>query len=49
LVQDAAGERFKPEEYIKYFEDLDLSPDAEIGPKGLFQMAFKNTLDITLK
>ena len=44
-----AGERFKPEEYIKYFEDLNLSPNAEIGPKGLFRRTFKNMLDIPWK
>jgi len=33
-VKAAAG--FKPEEYIKYFEDLDRAPNAEIGPYGRF-------------
>jgi hypothetical protein len=31
--------RFKPEEYIRYFEDLNRAPNAEIGPKDLFEIA----------
>jgi hypothetical protein len=31
LRQVKAAARFKPEEYIKYFEDLIRSPNAEIG------------------
>jgi len=31
-----AAARFKPEEYIGYFEDLNRAPNAEIGPEGRF-------------
>jgi len=31
-----AAARFKPEEYIRYFEDLNRAPNAEIGPEGRF-------------
>jgi len=31
-----AAVRFRPEEYTRYFEDLNLAPNAEIGPKGAF-------------
>jgi len=29
-----AAVRIKPEEYIRYFEDLIRAPNAEIGPEG---------------
>jgi len=29
----------KTEEYIRYFEELFRSPNAEIGPKGIFGIA----------
>jgi hypothetical protein len=31
-----AGSKFEPEEYIEYFEDSDLLPNAEIGLKMPF-------------
>jgi hypothetical protein len=34
-----ADVRIKPEEYIRYFEDLIRAPNAEIGPKGIFEIA----------
>jgi hypothetical protein len=34
-----AAARFKPYEYIRYFEDLNQAPNAEIGPKDLFEIA----------
>jgi hypothetical protein len=30
-----------PEEYIGYFEDLNRAPNAEIGPKGFFEIAYR--------
>jgi len=33
-----AAARFKPEEYIRYFEDLNRAPNAEIEPKDFFEM-----------
>ena len=36
-----AAARFKPEEYIGYFEDLNGAPNAEIGPKDFFEIASK--------
>jgi len=32
---------FKPKEYLYYFEDLNLAPNAEIGPKDLFEIAYR--------
>ena len=34
-----ADARFKPEEYIKYFEDLNRASNAEIGQKDIFEIA----------
>ena len=34
-----AGLRFKPEEYITYFEDLKRDSNKEIGPKDIFEFA----------
>jgi hypothetical protein len=34
-----AAVRIKPEEYIRYFEDLIRALNAEIGPKDLFEIA----------
>ncbi len=41
--------RFNPEEYIKYFEELNRAPNAEIGEKNFFEIASKNMLDIVLE
>ena len=35
--------RFNPEEYSKYFEDLNRAPNAEIEPKGIFETASTNS------
>jgi len=35
-----ADARNKPEQYIRYFEDLFRTPNAEIGPKDFFEMGF---------
>ena len=34
-----AAVRNKPEEYIRYFEDLFRAPNAEFGPKDFFEIA----------
>jgi hypothetical protein len=34
-----AAARIKPEEYIRYFEDLIRTPNAEIGPKDNLETA----------
>jgi hypothetical protein len=36
LPEFKAGSKFEPEEYIEYFEDSDLLPNAEIGLKTPF-------------
>jgi len=36
-----AAARFKPEEYIRYFEDLNRTPNAEIEPKDFFEMLLR--------
>jgi hypothetical protein len=36
-----ADARFKPEEYIMYFEDLNRTPNAEIEPKDFFEMLLR--------
>ena len=39
-----AAARSKPEEYSRYFEDLNRAPNTEIGPKGIFEIAPKEGL-----
>jgi hypothetical protein len=41
-----ADARFNPEEYIGYFEDLNRAPNAEIGPKDFFEMAYKMNIKV---
>ena len=41
LRQVKAATRFKSEEYIRYFENLNQAPNAEIGPKDIFEIASK--------
>ena len=36
-----AAVRNKPEEYIRYFEDLFRAPNAEFGPKSVFEIVSK--------
>jgi hypothetical protein len=39
LVQDQGGVEFQPAGILKYVEDLKRRPNAEIGPKGFFEIA----------
>ena len=39
LVQVQGGNEFQPANILKYFEELGFGPNAEIGTKGLFEMA----------
>jgi hypothetical protein len=34
-----AGPKFQPAGILKYFEELKRGPNAEIGPKGIFEIA----------
>lgn len=38
--------RFEPEEYIRYFEDLKLAPNAEIGFMDSLRTCFYNLLQL---
>ena len=39
LVQDQGGAEFQPADILKYFEDLKRRPNAEVGPKDIFEIA----------
>jgi len=39
LAQGQGGDEFQPADILKYFEDLKLYPNAEIGPIGFFEIA----------
>ena len=39
-----AAAMIKPEEYIRYFEDLIRAPNAEIGPKDIFEIASRTII-----
>jgi hypothetical protein len=39
LLQDQAGAGFQPADMLKYFEDLNQGPNAEVGPKDIFEIA----------
>jgi len=39
LVQVQGGTESQPADILKYFEELKLDPNTEIGTKGLFEMA----------
>jgi len=39
LVQDQGGAEFQPADILKYFEDLKRGPNAEVGPKDIFEIA----------
>jgi hypothetical protein len=41
LVQGQGGAEFKPAGILKYVEDLKREPNAEIGPKDIFEIASK--------
>ena len=42
LVQDQGGAEFQPADILKYDEDLKREPNADIGPKGIFEIASNN-------
>ena len=39
LIQVQGGTEFQPADILKYFDELKLDPNPEIGTKGLFEMA----------
>jgi hypothetical protein len=39
LVQDQGGTKVQPAGILKYFEELKRDPNAEIGPKDIFEIA----------
>ena len=39
LVQDQGGRDIQTGGILQYFEDLNLAPNAEIGPKDFFEIA----------
>ena len=39
LVQDQGGAEFQPADILKYFEELKLGPNAEVGTKDIFEIA----------
>ena len=41
LVQVQGGIEFQPADILKYFEELKLGPNTEIGTKDFFEMASK--------
>jgi hypothetical protein len=42
LVQGQGGAEFQPAGILKYVEDLKRGPNAEIGPKDIFEIASNN-------
>jgi hypothetical protein len=39
LVQDQGGREFQTGGILLYFEDLERTPNADIGPKNFFEIA----------
>ena len=42
LVQDQGGAEFQPADILQYFEELKRGPNAEVGPKDIFEIASYN-------
>jgi len=48
LVQVQGGTEFQPADILKYFEELKLDPNTEIGTKGFFEVASNKKQEIQI-